>query len=637
MAKWILLRSGVPGPIDYPGLGFSARPGDVYSGDSAPDAYWHPCDAGTSETVDRYMVPGGDDAAFAALIDDAGSDVRASLSATYVLPEALGSPHAASHSRESLEPTIVNYLPGSVTQVQTPTNQTWADIDATNLKVSFVCPPSGKVKVTLSACAVVANDQGLMWRLKDNATSGINSSTLMVANETAWSNATSYTRSVVVSVDGAGAALVPGRLYTFVWQHRALNVTAFAATEYGGAANDGPAVIEVQPISNRVTQKTVSAVVETAPNWHPWDVDVDNLKMVGAVGAGDPSRVGRIAYSSNAGTSWAYLNNLVTPAGTNFAWFAGDGEILVQAGIVGGGSPAPGKIYKSSGWATNPLTATFSAVLTANNLGSANNVYFGNYAGVHQFGGICVINEYGPKTSASMARYVYVTENHGATWRSIFDLRAFILAEFPSWDGNDAHVHGSVYDPWWDCVWVVTGDYDGAGTLPYTLVSFNWRTTNPTWHKVYTRHQFTSIIPMPGCILFGTDQGSSAADGFGNGLLRLRRTHPSRVKAGVQVLEGALIYDTGAGISVIGKGFSRHAHNHDAPTLIEFGESGASGPTGRIVATHDGFTFKELWTASDTGTTGSVGRPVAVGSTITAPYQSSLDSFEESLVTLTLT
>jgi hypothetical protein len=88
MAKWILLRSGVPGPIDYPGLGFSARPGDVYSGDSAPDAYWHPCDEGAAESVDRYMVPGGDDSAFASLIDDAGSDVRASLSATYVRGDA---------------------------------------------------------------------------------------------------------------------------------------------------------------------------------------------------------------------------------------------------------------------------------------------------------------------------------------------------------------------------------------------------------------------------------------------------------------------------------------------------------------------------------------------------------------------
>ena len=84
MAKWMLARAGIPGPIDYPALGFTARPGDVYSGDSAPDVFWHPCDEGAPETVDRYMVPGGDDAAIAALVNDAASASRAALSATYV-------------------------------------------------------------------------------------------------------------------------------------------------------------------------------------------------------------------------------------------------------------------------------------------------------------------------------------------------------------------------------------------------------------------------------------------------------------------------------------------------------------------------------------------------------------------------
>lgn len=578
------------------------------------------------------------DAVVSALVEGtagAGPLTRAALSTSYDIRRDYGSWFDTSVARETLEPTTVYYNPASTVQNDVPTSTAWEDIDATNLAISFVCPPSGKVKVKLSAAVQVpSGGWGVYWALRDTASSRIVASTVVVITSGANSiNATSVTREVIVATNGSGAALVPGRLYTFVWQHRTNGATPTAYTVYGGTGVNGGALMEVTPLSNRVTTKTVTAAVETAPNWQVFDIDADNLHMVGQAGAGQPSILGRLGYSSNAGSSWTALPNLLTPTSASYAWFAGDGEILVTAGVSTG---APGKIYKSSGWATDPATCTFSEVLEANNVGGTDTVYFANYAGIHQYGGICVVNEYGPKTSTEMARHVYVTEDHGDTWRSIFDLRAFILTQNPSWDGNDGHTHGSAYDPWWDAVWVVTGDYDGAGTDAYTLVSFDWRSDSPTWHVVYTRHQFTSVIPMPGCILFGTDMGSSAADGIGNGLLRLRRSHPTRVTAGPQVLEGAYIYDTTSGITVIGLSHSRSKHNPDAPTLIALGESGASGPTGRIVATYDGFTFKELWTATDTGTTGSLGQIVQVGSTITAPYQSSLDTFRESKVTLTL-
>jgi len=57
VAKWILVRRGI-GPFRYPDLGFFAKAGDVYDGDSAPDAHWVATDAGHPETVDHYRVVG---------------------------------------------------------------------------------------------------------------------------------------------------------------------------------------------------------------------------------------------------------------------------------------------------------------------------------------------------------------------------------------------------------------------------------------------------------------------------------------------------------------------------------------------------------------------------------------------------
>lgn len=561
------------------------------------------------------------------------------LAAILELPGPYAVAYAADSAQEDLTPTFVSYNPASLVQNTCPTDASWEDIDATNLAVTFVCPPSGKVEVELVCAVGMAVSQSLYWGLRDVGTNARHADTVMLvatSSGAAAMNATVMSRKITVSKNGVGAALIPGNRYTFVWQQRQGAITSTCYTQFGGVGNTGPAFMKVTPISNRLASKTITAAVEADPNWIPLDLAPDGLKMVGFAGSGQPSIVGRLAYSSDAGATWTALPNLVTPPGTAAAWFAGDGEVCLAVGITGS---APGKLYKSTGWATNPATATFSAKHTANNVGGTNAVYFANYAGNHPHGAISVINEYGPKTASEMARHVVVTEDHGDTWRSILDLRTFILDLVPAWDGNDAHVHGSVYDPWWDCIWVVTGDYDGAGTLPYTLVSFDWRTANPTWHIVYTKHQFTSIIPMPGCILFGTDMGSSATDGIGNGLLRLRRTTPADLTAGREaVLEAGYIKDTGSGISVIGMGFRRHRHIADAPTLIGFGESGAVGPTGRIVATYDGFNFNEIWTATDTGTTGAVGAIIGPhAGKITVQYKQAADAYSKSLTTLTIT
>lgn len=90
-------------------------------------------------------------------------------------------------------------------------------------------------------------------------------------------------------------------------------------------------------------------------------------------------------------------------------------------------------------------------------------------------------------------------------------------------NGN-IHVHGIAYDPYYDRIWVVTGD----GNLGEDSVTGIWWTDDEgtTWNKYGTRIELTpfcahgtqmiDVIPMPKCVLFATD-------GEGDGFYRYNR------------------------------------------------------------------------------------------------------------------
>lgn len=540
----------------------------------------------------------------------------------------------AENSKEDLSPVLVYFTSATPGATYSHTGDTnFVDVDAANLIASIVVPQSGKVFVALTGEPTVTGGTAHSWGLADAG--GDLAETQGEVTSNAGRQRTVH--NCLITKDSSGVALVPGNVLTLRWRYRVNNSTQTVTITYGtqgGSGGSGPLIMELTPMSNRVTGKKVTAAVNSAPTYQPWDVAPDGKHMLGVASSG--SHLGRVAWSTDSGATWTDSANLWTPAGTSAGWYAGDGEIILRAGIVTGGSPLPGALYKSSGWAVNPATATLTRVLTANNLGGGNDVYFGSYANRRAYGKIIVASEYGPKVSATdMARYAYLSSDYGATWRTIFDLYTYGVSAWPGWDGSSAHIHTVTFDPYWDCVWVATGDANGT-VKATTLVSFDWRAPSPTWQKVYDQHQFTVIVPMPGCVLFVTDQGTAALDGIGNGVMRLRRT--GRDSAAVNGLEVAKQYDAAVNQSIIGATWTRHPWIPDAPTLIALGETATSGPTGRILATYDGFIFKELWTAVDTGTLGGLSDLVGpVGGKIIASYRASGDSSNTEQVTLTLT
>lgn len=165
-------------------------------------------------------------------------------------------------------------------------------------------------------------------------------------------------------------------------------------------------------------------------------VDVRNITLAAAT----PFPVG-VAYGVLYGARGATLSSAPGPAGP---WTAvrtlpagdaitavketGDGEILVSRNTAG--------LWRSSGWAANPTTATFTNVLPLAD-------------GSHQFtydidlpSGWCVATNYISGRDMTPSRYVWLSKDRGVTWTIIFDK----MAAHPTLAPSTSHMHAVGFD-----------------------------------------------------------------------------------------------------------------------------------------------------------------------------------------------
>lgn len=140
----------------------------------------------------------------------------------------LGAIADASHGPPRLL-TIVNYRPGSVTDVSTASTSL-GDVDATNLKVTFTFPASGNVLIRLQANVYQAAANNEYWGLRSGS-SDVSGSDAIVHSDSAGSRKT-------LDIYLAGT---PGTQVTYKWAYKVNAGTGHIT--YGG--NDGPALMEV--------------------------------------------------------------------------------------------------------------------------------------------------------------------------------------------------------------------------------------------------------------------------------------------------------------------------------------------------------------------------------------------------------
>jgi hypothetical protein len=490
-------------------------------------------------------------------------------------PTAPGSPFATSAELERVtdvpwiggtqpptHPYVVAYNPGSVQNTVTASNQSYTDIDATNLALTFVVPPSGKVLVTLAMRCRVDSGAQYRWRLHDG-TGGIAESVHTVLQDSSTANLAAQFRTVefMLSTDNAGAALVPGAVVTVKWQQATTTNSVVGYAVYGGGA--GMATMRVEPVSDRLVESPVTATLTASvTNWPLW-LCHDGVTYLGA------STSAGLAVSTDECASWTRYGAATFSAagGVIGAREMDNGEVLVMSSY---GTDA-GQIFVSSGFAADPSTATFTSTLEATGSTTAR---FTNGWSVDTYGPLVVAAEYGPKASSTdMARYVYLSQDYGRNWSTIFDLVE------QTGESANAHLHGVCYDPWWDAIWVCSGDSTEATGV---FVSFD---LGESWTEVAGAHKSTTVIALPNCILFGTDAASS------NGVYRIPRTSKRYLS-----MELAYAIDANSSLTVVGQQTFRSRRTPDAPVLMSYLTSDVVSGPGRLVATYDGYTFRQVWT-----------------------------------------
>lgn len=214
-----------------------------------------------------------------------------------------------------------------------------------------------------------------------------------------------------------------------------------------------------------------------------------------------------------------------------------------------------------------------------------------------QHGPVAVCVEYGDKTSAtSMARYAWISEDYGRTWRLIFD-----LADPDFSTGVEAHPHGIAYDPYWDAIWLCVGDGPGNNE---TFLSLD---RGRTWRKLGQPHQFTTIYALPDKIVFVTDRGAP------NGVFYIPRTHPNSIE-----WVKAWRYDENTLVTILGSNMFKAKALPGSPLIVGIQSGSVRGP-GRVWASYDGAQWREVW--ADTGQNAvNHGVRQIVGPSVTGAY-----------------
>ena len=353
-----------------------------------------------------------------------------------------------------------------------------------------------------------------------------------------------------------------------------------------------PGPSEINDIATRVTTLEQSAA-HSAPvraelgTWTPTSTSKNPAQIVTEytrdrlVGFNGSDSSGTLRETRDNGATWTLLHQFASP----FGWVKqlDNGELLASTGV----DPAAREVWLSSGYGKGG-TVTWAKVLTA----SGPYITFAKAWSVSTYRNIVLLAEYGAKmptyqgaTVTTFARYVYMSMDHGKTWATVFDLQDYLLNDRGQASANDQHLHGVAWDPYWDRIWVTFGDTT-SGTVYSDDLGATWQTAN--WGPLYSSgHQNVGILPMPKCVLFGTDT-------YPNGVQRINRTAGKH--SGTYTIDQAYTVpgDLGSLTHLCHAIHKVDREGDDGPALFGFGAETQAAKS-FIVATRDGYDFKLLW------------------------------------------
>lgn len=361
----------------------------------------------------------------------------------------------------------------------------------------------------------------------------------------------------------------------------------------------------VRPANPLYLPPQASTFVDGANN-NVLSMSRDHTTLYGGQGPNGSTQTA-LKSSTDDGVTWTTIHTFSGPVvGVHVM---DNGEALVAVGN------ATGSLWKSTGFAASPTTATWTQVLASSGL----NAYFRGEWTLHPWtssGSLVVVNEYGAHVGDGpvAATKVWLSTDYGSTFTVIFDL----ALQQPG--TTTIHTHASAYDKVWDRIWITYGDGTTASTPnPHSGIAYS-DDRGATWTIVpgtdlpSSTWQATSIAILPDCILFGSD-GQPA------GVHRIRRDGYRVMSA---ITEAHLVHG-GTGSVVLAFQFWQDIFTPGMPLLMSFNHGG-SNPGGIswtcVLMTYDGKNFTELLTdratvLSGSGFTNAVG-PTASGKVVGA-------------------
>lgn len=312
------------------------------------------------------------------------------------------------------------------------------------------------------------------------------------------------------------------------------------------------------------------------------------------------------------GATWTTLHTF-SGASIEAVRELGDGELLV----VTTAGDTYRTVWRTVGYGTDNMT------LEQCFKGHAPSVKFTQAWSIFVADNIVLINDYGPKAGFTWgsgevpiaegqnARYTRMSLDNGKTWKTIFDLNAWLTTNGYATTG--CHLHGVAYDKWWDRLWITFGDnaYGIGGTVFSDDLGETWHWANqgnadkdnPALSPANSSHQVVGIRPMPTCILFGTDSAP-------NGIIKIDRVQGKKLTKYKMEVAFSINDDTSG--SHLCQGIWQFSDEH--PVFFAFSSEFKASPS-CIVATWDGDNFVKVWEDSINNPSG-MGLRSVVGPTI---------------------
>jgi len=251
---------------------------------------------------------------------------------------------------------------------------------------------------------------------------------------------------------------------------------------------------------------------------------VANMPLpIGAIGSklyAVPSGTSTLVESTDNGATWITIKTFTGGAVTGI-YPMGNGEVVVNN---------YNNLQVSSGWATNPATATWTTVAPPTTGGGFAAAFYTKF-NVDARGKYVIVSEYGlPRNNAQKLR---VSTDYGVTFTDVLDLNVL-------YPGSEAstHWHGVAVDVWANTpsgvrLWASHGD--GPRALYYS------DDEGDTWTLFSDQVQFTTLTATPTGLICGSDQSTPfiAADGIFR-ILQRDNIADMKIEPMAHVREGAL-------------------------------------------------------------------------------------------------